>query len=465
MGQIKLEFDNTLTKSEIIMPILSVSEGEGANNDTSDMTDKSQLQVFGIQVPLIMINSTVIDFDAVSYFSLTSEGPLPSLTMTVEDRYGLIRNIDKPKNDNEVRIQILPRFDNAYKKVNLTFFISSISVNGEYIRLTCSYKLPKLTSSKFETYGELNTYDMFKLAAEETGLGFATNIAAGSDTRYVYCDNRSLLSMLNNEIQYSGTENQVLDWWVDFWDNINLADIYERYKSTDADEDIQVWVTGQLNETQKDREINCIQVPAILNNHPGNEKSELYVSNYEIYNNPGMQMSMGSDKVYSIYEDDKDEYLDHLVQDGDIKQDIYTMYYYLGETYGGYNYLLQKELRTSFLQKINSDSIKITLNSPLLGLMRGHKVNFISYVNDDRLEGKMKDLEEAGVIDRNVESNVPLADFEITADSDNGTFRIDKTVSGQYLITAMELIFDNNWKYILTLNRPADIAPDIMKEE
>ena len=465
MGQIKLEFDNTLTKSEIIMPMLSVSEGEGANSDTSDMTDKSQLQVFGIQVPLIMINSTVIDFDAVSYFSLTSEGPLPSLTMTVEDRYGLIRNIDKPKNDNEVRIQILPRFDNAYKKVNLTFFISSISVNGEYIRLTCSYKLPKLTSSKFETYGELNTYDMFKLAAEETGLGFATNIAAGNDTRYVYCDNRSLLSMLNNEIQYSGTENQVLDWWVDFWDNINLADIYERYKSTDADEDIQVWVTGQLNETQKDREIQCIQVPAVLNNHPGNEKSELYVSNYEICNNPGMQMSMGSDKVYSIYEDDKDEYLDHLVQDGDIKQDIYTMYYYLGETYGEYNYLLQKELRTSFLQKINSDSIKITLNSPLLGLMRGHKVNFISYVNDDRLEGKMKDLETAGVVDRNVESNVPLADFEITADSDNGTFRIDKTVSGQYLITSMELIFDNNWKYILTLNRPADIAPDIMKEE
>ena len=257
MGQIKLEFDNTLPKSDIIVPMLSVSEGEGSNNDTSDTTDKSQLQVFGIQVPLIMINNTVIDFDAVSYFSLKSNGPLPSLVMTVEDRYGLIGNIDKPKNDNEVRVQILPRFDNAYKKINMTFYMSNINVSGKFISLTCTYKLPKLTSSKFETYGELNTFDIFKTAAEETGLGFATNITAGSDNRYIYCDNKSWLDILNNEIQFSGIESQVLDWWIDFWDNINLADIYERYKATDSDEDIQVWVTGQLNETQKDKEISC----------------------------------------------------------------------------------------------------------------------------------------------------------------------------------------------------------------
>ena len=81
------------------------------------------------------------------------------------------------------------------------------------------------------------------------------------------------------------------------------------------------------------------------------------------------------------------------------------------------------------------------------------------------MEGKLKDLEAAGVVDRNIESNIPLKDYEITADADNGTFRIDKTVSGQYLITSLELIYENDWKYILTLNRPADITPDIMKSE
>lgn len=467
MAQIELEFDNTLEKSDIVMPIMSVSEHDGANSDDSAAyTDKSQTAVFGIQVPLIMINSTVIDFDAISYFNLKSNGPLPTLVMSVEDKYGLIGNIDKPKHDNEVRVQIIPRFDNAYKKINLTFYITNISVNGKFIRLTCTYKLSKLTSSKYEALGELNTYNIFKNAATDTGLGFATNIAEGSDNRYVYCDNKSWLELLNEEIQYSGTENQVLDWWIDFWDNINLADIYERYTATDSDEDIAVWITGQIDEMQKDSTIEAINIPAILTDHPANERSELFVTDYMIYNNPGVQMSMGSDKVYGVYEDDRDEYLDHLVQDGDVKEDIYTKYYYLGETYGEYNYLLQKELRNAFLQKMNSESIKVTLKSPVLGLMRGNKVNFIKYINDSALEDRINILEESGTVDRNVESNIPLSDYEVTSDFDSGIFKIDKTVSGQYLITSLDLTYDQNgWKYILTLNRPADIVPDIIKSD
>ena len=467
MAVIQLEFDNTLKKSDIIIPIQSVSTGDGNIEDSSsDMTDKSQLQVFGIQVPLISINNTVIDFDAVSYFDLSSNGELPVLTLTVEDRYELIGNIDKPKHDNEVRVQILPKFDNAYKKINLTFYITNINIFGKNIRLSCIYKLPKLTSSKFEALGELDTYTLFKNAAIDTGLGYATNIAEGTDKRYIYCNNKSWLDTLNNEIQFSGNDNQVLDWWVDFWDNINLADIHERYLSTDTDEDIKIWVTGQINEVGKDINIECIEVPAVLTTHPGMERSELFVTDYNIVNNPGIQVIEGSDKLYSVYEDHKDEYLDHLIQDGDVKEDIFTIFKYLGETYSTYNYLLQKELRSAFLQKINSECIKITLKSPVLGLMRGHKVNFIHYVNNDILENKIKILEANNVVDRNIESNISLSDYEITADGDTaGRFKIDKTSSGQYLITSINIIYSNNeWKYILTLNRPANISPDIMKK-
>lgn len=468
MAVIQLEFDNTLKKSDIIIPIQSVSTGDGNIEDSSgDMTDKSQLQVFGIQVPLISINNTVIDFDAVSYFDLSSNGELPLLTLTVEDRYELIGNIDKPKHDNEVRVQILPKFDNAYKKINLTFYITNINIFGKNIRLSCIYKLPKLTSSKFEALGELDTYTLFKNAAIDTGLGYATNIAEGTDKRYIYCNNKSWLDTLNNEIQFSGNDNQVLDWWIDFWDNINLADIHERYLSTDTDEDIKIWVTGQINEVGKDINIECIEVPAVLTTHPGMERSELFVTDYNIVNNPGIQVIEGSDKLYSVYEDHKDEYLDHLIQDGDVKEDIFTIFKYLGETYSTYNYLLQKELRSAFLQKINSECIKITLKSPVLGLMRGHKVNFIHYVNNDILENKIKILEANNVVDRNIESNISLSDYEITADGDTaGRFKIDKTSSGQYLITSINIIYSNNeWKYILTLNRPANISPDIMKKE
>ena len=467
MSIVTLEFDNTLEKSEIIMPLLSSSQKEaGDNYNDTNMTDKAQTSVFGIQTPLIMINSIVIDFDAIKYFSIKSVGRLPELVMTVEDRYELINNIDKPSNDNEVRVQILPRFDNAYKKINLTFFISSIQVTGSLIRLTCTYKLSTLTSSKFKTFGEIDTYSLFKTVATETQLGFATNITNLSDSRYIYCDNKSYLELMNDEIQYSSANNNIIDYWVDLWDNINLVDIKERYTAIDSDDDMMIWVSGQLHEVTIDAEIEPIKMPAVLTNLPQSNNSELFVKSYSIKNNSGSSISKGTDKVYGIYEDSNKEYLDYLIQDGDIKKDIFSKYEYIGENYGEYNYMLAKQLRDGFVQKINSETITVTLQSPLLGVMRGHKVNFIRYVNNDRMENKLKTLEEAGIIDRNIESNISLSKYEVAEDTGNGTYKIDRTVSGQYLILGVNIIYtNNNWEYILTLAKPASTKVSILKNE
>ena len=465
MAIIEVEFDNTLQQSEILIPLASSSKPEAGENYYNDQTDKAQTAVFGIKVPIIMINSTVIDFDAVHYFSLKSEGTVPELTVTVEDKYELINNIDKPGIDNEVRVQILPQFDDTYKKINLTFYISSIQVNGSIIRLTCAYKLPKLTSSKFESYGNIDTYNLLKTIATDTKLGFASNIKASHDSRYIYCNNKSLLDLMNDEIQYSKLEEGVLDYWIDFWNNINIADIKERYEAVDPEEKLKIWVAGQINDATAGVEYSPLQIPALIDNFPGHNMSELFVKNYMIYNNPGINFISGSDRVYSIYEENNDEYLDFLVQDGDVKKDVFTKYEYLGEAYGDYNYLLSKCLRNTFLQKMKTDQVKVTLQAPQLGLMRGHKVNFIRYTNDSKLEGKMKALEDNGAVDRNIDSNIPLDQFEMEDNGYDGKFIVDRTASGQYLISAVNYIYTNkNWEFVLTLVRPKTDVPKILKE-
>jgi hypothetical protein len=312
--------------------------------------------------------------------------------------------------------------------------------------------------------GELDTYTLFKKAATDTGLGFATNIAQGDDIRYVYCCNKSWEDLLIEEIQQSGKDQQMLDWWVDYWNNINLVDIYDRYTTIDKDDDMMIWIAGELKEMDVDNDVKPQQVVATVHDHPGHKNSELYVTDYQIKTNPGTQAANGSDKVYSIYEDDLDEYKDYLIQDGDVKKDIFTKYIYLGENYGGYNYLLQKEIRAGLLQKISSETIKITLQSPLLGIMRGHKLNYMRYVNDDMVENKLKTLEEAGAISRDVEGNIPLKDYEVEGHQD-GAYRLDKTVSGQYLVIGTEIVYDDGWKYNLTLARPASSTPDIKNED
>lgn len=468
MGIILKEFDDTLEKSEIIMQLRSSSvEEAGEDYKDSHLTDKAQTSVFGIQIPLIMINKTVIDFDCVRFFSLQSTHALPELSLTVEDRFELINNIDKPYTDNEVRIQILPKFENAYKKINLTFYINSINVNGSLISISGTYKLPELTSSQFKTFGEIDTYSLFKKVAQDTKLGFATNITKLSDNRYVYCNNKSLLDILNYEIEYSNSTEHILDWWIDYWDNINLADVKERYNTVDSDEELKIWILGQANEVTVNNTVEPTQVVAVINNHPANASSELFVSSYKNILSTGSSISEGTDVVYGVYEDNKSDYIDYLVQDGDIKNDIFLKYNYMGEAYGDYNYILANCLRRSYLKKMNLESIKVTMPTPVIALMRGHKVNFLRYENNDIIENKLKSLEEAGLVDRNVESNIPLSKYDITDDEymSNGNFRLDRTVSGQYLINGVEIIYsDNKWEYTLTLIKPASTRATIFNE-
>lgn len=467
MSIITIEFDNTIEKSDIIIPLASSSKQEaGEEYNDSNRTDKAQTAVYGIQTPLIMINSTVIDFDAVQLFNLKSVGKLPELTMTVEDRFELINNIDKPGNDNEVRVQIIPRFDNAYKKIDLTFFITNIQVSGKLIRLNCTYKLPELTSSQFKVFGEIDTYSLFKDIATETKLGFATNLSTLDDARYTYCDNKSYFELMSSEIEFSNASEHIIDWWIDLWDNINLVDVKERYNAIDSDDDMMIWIAGQVNEVTADVEVEPQQVVASINNFPGFNSSELFVKKYDIINKPGMQYSMGSDKVYGIYEDSNKDCLDYLLQDGDIKKDIFTKYDYIGENYGDYNYLLAKQLRAGYLQKMSTETINVTLQSPLLGLMRGHHVNFIRYINDDKVEDRMNVLEKAGAIDRNVESNIPLSEYDVADDTGNGTYRVDKTVSGQYLILGVNITYSGNgWDYVLTLTKPTASKVSIINNQ
>lgn len=466
MGQIYVEFDNSLDKSSIITPVVASSKDEaGENYRDAKRTDKAQTKVVGILAPLISINNTVIDIDSVINFTLSSEKVLPQLTMTVNDKYKVITNIDKPGVDNEVRIQILPQFENAYKKIDLTFYISKMSVNNNHINIIATYKSPDLMSSHFGSFGSVDTYTLFKTVAAMGRLGFASNISNTNDERYVYSANKSLLTLMEKQIAFATADNIILDYWIDFWDNLNLVDVKDRYNTVDPIEEMKVWSTRQTEEINANTEVTPNETAAILTNHPGQSNSDMFVSDYKIINDTKSNED-GTDCVYSIYEESKHDYRDYLTQDGDVKNDIFTKYEYLGECYGSYNYFMSGAIRQGFLKKMNLEKVEVTLKMPTLALMRGGKVNFIRYVNDDFVEAKKKSLKDAGILDETVNSNIDLSDYEAEITKDGPNYRLDRTVSAQYFINGVRAEFKNNqWKYILTLVRPAIDKPNIINTE
>ena len=90
-------------------------------------------------------------------------------------------------------------------------------------------------------------------------------------------------------------------------------------------------------------------------------------------------------------------------------------------------------------------------------------MNELKRIHDKKYKNILLDIFDT-VVYRNVETNIPLKDYEITTESDNGAFRIDKTVSGQYLITGVNVVYNNKqWDYTLTLVKPAISRVSILK--
>lgn len=470
MGQIYIKFDNKIKHKEINIPLTNSSVAEAGEDYVYNKEGVQQTSIYGILAPIIMINNIVIDFKDVIQFSLRSINALPQVDFLVTDRYKLTQTIDTPGKDNELTIQILPPFDNAYKKINLSFYITSINIDGETISGSGVYKSPKLLSNQFKCFGKLSTYEIFENVAKELNLGFATNCSDDiNDKRYMYCDYKSYQELLNTEISKSYADETIIyDWWIDLWDNINLVNILDRYNTKDKQEDMMIWVSGQPKELIEGVKVVPFKVPAKLNNHPADANTELHVSDYETINKMSSQIS-GTDVIYSVYEEDIKEHKDHYVADGDPKNDLFYKYEYLGEVYGSYNYLLYEKYRQFFLKKINTEQIKVITKTPLIALMRGQKVDFAWYINDSGYEDKKYVYREQNIIydtkDVGFNDDLPL-DQQEKYNPTNGEFIMDKSVSGQYMISGVDIRFENGeWFYELTLIRPAQDKPVIINEQ
>lgn len=453
MAKPELKFDNKLKQSEIIINLTNSSVEESGDNYKYNQPEVKQTSVYGIISPLVQINNIVINFSEIVDFSLKSTGILPSVNMTVVDKFDLIKQFDAPGNDNILRVQILPRQDNTYKKINLTFYISSVKINNGYINLTGIYKLPELTSSKIISFGEIDIYSLFEKVAIETGLGYSTNVAPPiTNKKYTYCDNKSYLELLTKEISFANFENnQIFDFWIDLWNTLTFVDIYERYNTKDPEEDMVVWINNMHDEISEHTDPSASQCLAVLTNNPQFNGTDLSVSNYKVIGNGSEQVYKGTDKLYSIYSTNKYEYLDYLIQDGDVKKDIFVNYEYLGEYYGEYNYLLSVKKRADFLQKLTTESIEVELTAPFLGLMRGNQINFMWYIDDSMYKMNKENLSNDDLL----EDNNPIKEQKPNYPENNdGQFMLDDNVSGQYLITGYNIkYFNKKWHHTVSLTR------------
>lgn len=433
-------FDSAIEMPEIVHSLYMYPDEK---SDTS-MNPINQTKVDGIIMPLIRLNDMSINYQQIESFELKSVGFMPMLSITLRDDSGIMKTFNKTEADNLLQIQILPPFDNAYKKINMVFYVANHETHKGRLTFDCIYKLDGLRDSRLESFGEVTTFELFEDIAKKLGLGFVSNAQSTDDKRWIYCDNCSYQDKIISEMDCAGSKTSIFNAWIDFRNNLTLLDIYERFHS--IDDNLYIWTkkskvpdvsddTGDLSKP--------IKVPAVISNHYTLRNTPLFVEKYETIMNNDAEIINGTDEVSICYSFDDCAEDNWYMMDGSIEKDTTTKYDYVGEYFGKFNYLAQRNAVRIFRNKINKSCISVELHSLCLGLMRGDKINLRWYEVGTMIGDRMNK------INKETQTNIPM-DEESSAGIE--TQVINNEVSGQYLIKDIIISYrSGSWSQKMTL--------------
>lgn len=424
---IKIKFDNSLPDEQVKKPLIPSSIKEGGDVDTG----LSEIKITGTYTPLIKFNEIVLPWQDVDSMNLQSIGFLPELSITFRDSLGSILMIDTPSPDNRVILELIPNFDNIYKKIKLTFYVSNINVNDitHRITTTCRYYCDKLYDSNIESFGKISTYKFYEKIASRLKLGLCSNLDDSQDLRYIYMASNTFHESLIKERNLGGTSTCVLDSWIDLWNNINIVDLYDLYKGA-PDQNLKVWETVTMDVDGGSYD-NPIEIDATITNNPKTQQYPLYTKEIQILSSNSKNYSRGTDRAYNIFDIKNNNWESSLIQDASgVKEKVFTKFYYNGEFDSEKNdgsYLYAPEYRDMFIQKMSNNTIRIGIPHICFGLMRGGKVNVEWY--DDSFANK-----DAYKNNEDISTNININSSEISVSDDELNIVLNKTISGQYYI-------------------------------
>ena len=438
---IVVKFDNTLPDIEVEKFLYPTSVEEGGNSNN----EMSEIKITGTLTPLLKINNRVMPWSEIISLTLSCTSFLPTLSFTVVDSENKMTLLDTPGPDNIVMLEILPKFENIYKKIKLRFYITSISsdIANHTLSANCIYYCDKLNDCNIESFGKITTYKFYEEVAQRLKLGLCSNLEDSGDDRYIYMSNDTFLEKLEDEVQVGGNPECILDSWIDWWNNINIVDLHDLY-SGDLDPNLTVWVSGMgVNTAQPGFEEEPYEVAATLTNNFKLSSHPLYTMTFDMNNKNRGNVQDGTDRAVDTFDILKEINKTTLLQDGSgVKENIYTKYYYRGEFNSNDNdgsYLVQPEVIDIYKQKIGNNTISVTIKQPCLGLMRGGKVNLEWYDNSKTNEKLYK---EADDMESNIDIDADYDDSNIEDFSREGTMVLNRKISGQYLIVGTYIDYD-----------------------
>lgn len=438
--------------------------------------------ICGVEIPIIKINSQIINELDIIYVKLNYTGFKPSLEIILRSANYL--RLETPGMANKVTLIIVPAADGVYKTISIDFYIVSMQEYQGKVRYYCDYFFPDLEkkytkSLKSGGNNSLSTYQLLESIAKECKMGFASTEKCKdvSDNKIRLLRNQNYQEVISEHLKFSGIDdNSIFDSWIDLYGYIVMCNISWVLNSSVNVNELSIKMLSGINlYSKEDFKENNIQYGddtfRTFTNWKGKpNKDNGNIENYEwIINNSYIKIN-GTDNIYYTVSPISNGGTNNIVSenikieenstDGYNFKNAYTFQKssFIGTEMGNKEdgntpVLYQEKRRNAYLAKLDSRKLKITLKDINLGLNRGTLINVNIFEYDRQTKAEMMrlsaNLKSGG--NQTTSDKLDISEYESIL-NDNTIGVPNLSISGIYFIDGMEIVFDSKKnKYIQSL--------------
>lgn len=372
---------------------------------------------YGIELPAQNIRKLTVD----------SNKFLPICYIQFEDTFALLHDIGFPT-DNAKLTVILPSNHSALANIFMEFKITNFNVellrgsSAKKIHMWGTCNIENMLIKEYKSYIDSSSYDIMYKNAQETGLGFMSNVDSSNDKMTWINPGLHNYTFLQDTINKCWIGESSYVWgFVDLFYNLNYIDVE---KSLDQDITEIKWIPANIMNNTEILQTETKTTGPILTNDPAFKISNTYFSGEKIINqSTDISLKRGYLRNVHYYDIDgnwenkagsyKQYQLDTITSQGTGSTTIYlkgepgdTDFYSKNKTYHYMGLLDTKNMHPDYLwaciqneenlydlQKIN---LVITLPVPNFNIRRFEKIKLLFTNNDNAVKNNKTNIKLNG---------------------------------------------------------------------
>ena len=474
----KVVFEPTFERTPINRYILDDNQSTTSLNTQVDTT-----RVEGVVVPLVKINSQVINENDLISIRLDGKGFLPTIEVIVNKAASYIK-LGTPGMVNKITVVLVPAVDGAYNKISVDFDITSVQEYSTSYRYSGSFFLPELNKRftqcvKHEGNRSITTYELFYELAKRSKLGYAVTdeVETIKDTKVRLMRNQNYKECILEHLKFSGLDDKsFFNAWVDLYGYLEVCNMSWIMGLNTGPSDYAMHTENGINflnpevthnedtpgEKSDDIELGKNTFRTITNWKLNEGPSNNQIAAYEWVIDNSFIRVHGTDNIYYA--------VDHIVRGGTnniiseritIKDETaegqaYPDYYlcqknkYIGtemasEVDGNTPVLYQEKRRSAYFAKLNSKKLKVIMKDPNYALNRGIMLQVSIFEYDRNLKAEMLRNMGNTTKEGDTSDEPTLSPEDKDKYMNNDTWGILNTsISGMYFIDGIEFTYNRN---------------------